>query len=137
MNYVNHDKVRSSNKSILLLIFWIIFSTAKYYQDNKERLQKKFVKDVKAFLNNKKKRSDNMVMDDTKISWKIKNKSFLSIEKKILQTEKKGQTKEVFSGKYTMFFLDCEKLVFWVSITNFSFWRNLAFSRECRKRFFI
>ena len=28
--------------------------SAKYYQENKERLQKKLVKDIKIFLNNKK-----------------------------------------------------------------------------------
>ena len=42
-------------------------SSAKYYQDNKERLQKKrLVKDIKVFLK-KKKKSDNMVANDTKI----------------------------------------------------------------------
>ena len=37
-------------------------SSAKYYQDNKERLQKKLVKDIKVFLKKKKKKSCNMVM---------------------------------------------------------------------------
>ena len=37
-----------------------------YYQENKERLQTKLVKDIKIFL--KKKKSDNMVVNDTKIS---------------------------------------------------------------------
>ena len=41
-------------------------SSAKYYQNNKERLQKKLVKDIKVFLKKKKKRSDNMVVKDTK-----------------------------------------------------------------------
>ena len=36
--------------------------SAKYYQDNKERLQKKLVKDTKVFLKKKKK---NMVVKDT------------------------------------------------------------------------
>ena len=36
-------------------------SSAKYYQDNKERLQKKLVKDIKVFLKKEKKKSDNMV----------------------------------------------------------------------------
>ena len=35
-------------------------SLAKYYQNNKERLQKKLVKDIKVFLNKKKKKSDNI-----------------------------------------------------------------------------
>ena len=42
-------------------------SSAKHYQDNKERLQKKrLVKDIKVFLK-KKKKSDNMVVKDSKI----------------------------------------------------------------------
>ena len=31
--------------------------SAKYYQENKERLQKKFVKDIKIFLEKKKKKT--------------------------------------------------------------------------------
>ena len=48
--------------------------SSKYYQDNKERLQKKLVKDIKIFLKKKKKRG-NMVVNITKISQKMKNKS--------------------------------------------------------------
>ena len=44
--------------------------SAKYYQENKERL----VKDIKTFL---KKKVENV----TKISQKMKNKSLLNIEK--------------------------------------------------------
>ena len=47
---------------------------AKYYQENKVRLQKKLVKDITIFLNKKKKKSNNMV---PKISQKVKNKSLL------------------------------------------------------------
>ena len=54
--------------------------SAKYYQENKERLQKKLVKDIKVFLKMKKK-SDNMVVNVTKISQKMKNKGLLIIEK--------------------------------------------------------
>ena len=35
-------------------------ASAKYYGDNKERLQKRLVKDIKVFLKKKKKNSDNM-----------------------------------------------------------------------------
>ena len=63
-------------------------SSAKYYQNNKETLQKKLVDDIKVFLKKKKKKSNNMVVNDTKIYEKMKNKSLLSIEK-ILQNEKK------------------------------------------------
>ena len=47
----------------------------KYYQDNIERLLKKLVEDIKVFLKNKKKKSDNMVAEDTKISQKMKTKA--------------------------------------------------------------
>ena len=62
-------------------------SSAKYYQNNKERLQKNLVKGIKVFLKKKKKKSNNMVVNDVKIYQKMKNKGFLSIEK-ILFNEK-------------------------------------------------
>ena len=49
----------------------------------KKDCKRKFVKDIKVFLNNKKKKSNNMVVNDTKIYQKMKNKSLLSIEKNI------------------------------------------------------
>ena len=58
--------------------------TARYYQENKERLLKNLVKDIKFFLK-KKKKSNNLVMKVTKISQKIKNKSLLSIGKNIME----------------------------------------------------
>ena len=54
---------------------------AKYYRENKERLQKKLVKDIKIFLKKKKKKSDNMVVNVTKISQKIEKINWVSIEK--------------------------------------------------------
>ena len=62
--------------------------SAKYYQENNERLQKKLVKDIKIFLEKKKNKSSNMVVNVTKISQKMKNKSLLSIEKSIIEREK-------------------------------------------------
>ena len=62
--------------------------SAKYYQENKERLQKKLVKDIKIFLKKKKKKRNNMAINVTKISQKLKNKSLLSIEKNIIKSEK-------------------------------------------------
>ena len=59
--------------------------SAKYYQENKERLQKKLEKDIKIFLKKKKKSSNNMAANVTKISQKMKNKSLLSIEKNIME----------------------------------------------------
>ena len=46
--------------------------SAKCYQENKERIQKKLVKDIKIFVKKKKKKSNNMVMNVTKISRKVK-----------------------------------------------------------------
>ena len=57
--------------------------SAKHYQENKERLQKNLVKDIKFFLKKDKKKSYNMVVNNTKISQKMKNKSLLSIKKKL------------------------------------------------------
>ena len=56
-----------------------ILSTT-YYQENNERLQKKLAKDIKIFLMKKKKKSSNIVVNVSKISHKMKNKS-LSIQK--------------------------------------------------------
>ena len=39
---------------------------AKYYHENKKRLQK-LVKDIKTFLNKKKKKGIDLVMNDTEI----------------------------------------------------------------------
>ena len=52
--------------------------SAKYFQDNKKRLQKKLLKDV---LKKKKKKNNNMVVNDTNIYQRMKNKSWLNIEK--------------------------------------------------------
>ena len=49
-------------------------SSAKYYQDNKERLQKGLLEDVKVFLKKEKENSGSMVAIDTKILQKMKNK---------------------------------------------------------------
>ena len=59
--------------------------SAKYYQKNKERLQKKLVKDIKNFLKKKKKKINNMVVNVTKISQKMKKINWLSTEKNIIQ----------------------------------------------------
>ena len=59
--------------------------SVKYYQKNKERLQKKLVKDIKIFLKKKKKKSNNMVVNVTKISQKMKKINWLSTEKNIIQ----------------------------------------------------
>ena len=43
------------------------------------------MKDIKTFLKMRKKKIDNMVVNVTKISQKMKNKSLLSIEKNIIE----------------------------------------------------
>ena len=48
--------------------------SAKYYQENQERLEKKPMKDMKIFLRKKKKNGCNMVMNVTKISDRMKKK---------------------------------------------------------------
>ena len=49
--------------------------SAKYYQDNNERLQKR------ALSIEEREKSNNMIVKDIKIYQKMKNKSWLSIEK--------------------------------------------------------
>ena len=39
-------------------------SPTKYHQDNKERLQKKLIKNIKVFLKKKKEKNDNTVVKD-------------------------------------------------------------------------
>ena len=55
--------------------------------ENKERLQKTFVKDIEIFL--KKKMRDNMVMQVTKTSSKMKKINWLTTEKKCYKMRKK------------------------------------------------
>ena len=60
-------------------------STANYYRENKERLKKKLVKDIKIFLRKKKNKSNDVVANVTKISQKMKSKYLLSIEKNLIE----------------------------------------------------
>ena len=54
-------------------------SSHECYQSNKERLQKKLMKDIKVLLKKKKKKSDNSVGNNKTISQKMKNMCLLSI----------------------------------------------------------
>ena len=65
-------------------------SSAKYYRDNKERLQKEVKKDIKIFLKKKKKRNKNMVVNDIKIYQKMKNKVYLPKYRKNIKWRKKN-----------------------------------------------
>ena len=58
-------------------------SSAKYYKDNKERLQKARERHQNLPIE-KKKKSHNMVEKVTKISQKMESKSLLSIEKNVI-----------------------------------------------------
>ena len=58
------------------------------YQKIKKDYKKQLTKDVKIFLKNKKKKSGNIVVNVTKISQKMKNKSLLSIESNIIKRER-------------------------------------------------
>ena len=49
-------------------------SSAKDYQKNKERLQKRLVKDIKIFFKKAKKKRGNMVANDIKTIPNMKNK---------------------------------------------------------------
>ena len=56
--------------------------SAKYYQENKETHKKKLMKDIKIFLKKEEKeKNNNVVVNATKVSQKLKNKNLLSIEK--------------------------------------------------------
>ena len=77
------------NFKIILLYFFFFFrkykklsksSSTKNYEDNKERLQKNLVKDIKVYVNKKKKNNHNMILKNTKISQEMKNKRFLSLD---------------------------------------------------------
>ena len=60
-------------------------SSAKYFQNNKERLQKTACERYESFLKKKKKNSYNMVVNNTKIYQKIIKKGLLSIENIIIK----------------------------------------------------
>ena len=64
--------------------------SAKYYQKIMKKNYKKLVEDIKVFQKKKKEKNNNMLLKEKKISQKTKNKNRLSIEKTILQNEKKG-----------------------------------------------
>ena len=59
-------------------------SRAKYYQNNKKQLQKK-ARERYQNLSKEEKEKINMVVSNTKIYQKMKNKSWLSIEKILIK----------------------------------------------------
>ena len=59
--------------------------SAKYNQENKGRLQKKLVKDIKIFLKEKKKKKRQYCCERYKNLSENQNKNLLSIEKNIIE----------------------------------------------------
>ena len=60
-------------------------SSAKYYQNNLERLQKKARERYQSLSKKEKEESNNMLLNDSKIYQKMKNKSLLSIERNLIK----------------------------------------------------
>ena len=60
-------------------------SSAKYYQDNKERLQKKTIERYQNLSKEEKEKINNMILNGTKISQEMKKVNFLSKEKNIIE----------------------------------------------------
>ena len=58
--------------------------SAKYYQENKERLQKKALERYQSLSKEEKEKNHNMVVNVTKISQKMKKRNWLSIDKNII-----------------------------------------------------
>ena len=56
--------------------------SAKYYQENKERLPKKARERYQNFSEEEKEKSANLVVNVAKVSQEMKNKRLLSIEQK-------------------------------------------------------
>ena len=58
MNYANHDKTELQHFYVYFFTYIKISKdlSARYYQNNKKRLQNKLVKDMKVFLKKKKKK---------------------------------------------------------------------------------
>ena len=59
-------------------------SAARHYQNKKEKLRKMSCERYQGLFEEEKEKSDNMALNDTNISQKIKNESWLGIEKKSL-----------------------------------------------------
>ena len=77
MNYANDYKMDLQH------IKMSKYSSAKYYQNNKEKLQKKASERYQSPSKEEKEKTDSMVVNDTKVYQKMKNKSLLIVEKNI------------------------------------------------------
>ena len=75
--YTSYQRIKKYFKVKFInqfLKFFFTFLSAKYYQENIERLQKKLVRDIKIFLKKKRQKRSNMVVNVTKIYQKMKNR---------------------------------------------------------------
>ena len=77
MNYANDYKMDLQHTKMFK------YSSAKYYQNNKEKLQKKASERYQSPSKEEKEKTDSMVVNDTKVYQKMKNKSLLIVEKNI------------------------------------------------------
>ena len=68
-------------------------SSAKYYQDNKEKLQKKLVKDIKVFLKKKKKKKRRYGRVRYRHLPEDEKQKLVGYRKKIYQMRKKALLK--------------------------------------------
>ena len=71
--------------------------STKYYQENKEGLQEKAHERYQNLSKEEKKKNDNMVVNVIKVSQEMKNKSLLSIEKNIIEREKRFIMRKCFN----------------------------------------
>ena len=62
--------------------------SAKYNQENKERLQKKLMKDIKIFLKKKKEKGNNMVVNVDKILSEDEKQKLVENSKKYFRMRK-------------------------------------------------
>ena len=72
MNYANHDKTELQHFYVYFFTYIKISKdlSARYYQNNKKRLQNKLVKDIKVFL----KKKNNIMVENNKKNQKKKKK---------------------------------------------------------------
>ena len=116
---------------------------ARYYQKNKERIEKKSQERIKIFLQKEKTENKNMVVNNIKISHKPKNKDKLILQKYIMKCKviKRlmfyNNTKKTYKKNFNFSWKYKDLLLFWASIRNFFYitilsgsgWvKNLSFS---------
>ena len=94
------------------------------------------MKDIKIFLRKKKKKSGNMAVSVTNISQKVKKKSLLSIEKNIIEREKRFHYnhKKVFQFRKFCFLIRKSIRNLWLRARKVTSWNIRSFRKY--KEFF-